>query len=201
MRKSIWHTLYIVGLYYWSLNWVPQGAVKSVTGPLSGVHLIIWKALWWGFSSSWKKVLKYSFETSLLLWKEFCSTDESPRTVFLRGVCGGRDHLHPGPSSGTWDEPIPGHAMLLMCPGVAATQAIALSEKVMYICLSWRLWLVCLTKSINFTTHYPDDKEILQSNVLGFGSNLQKPASCSALLLIWLKVSQHFPIVWTHTRT
>ena len=54
----------------------------------------------------------------------------------MRGVRIGREHLHPGPSSGTWGEPLPGHAMLLTCPGVAATQVIALSEKVMYICLS-----------------------------------------------------------------
>ena len=70
VRKFIWHILYVKRFLYWSLYWVPKGAVKSVTGPLSlfsGVHLIIWEARWWGFAPAEKKLLKYSFERRWLV--------------------------------------------------------------------------------------------------------------------------------------
>ena len=95
VRKFIWHILYVKRFLYWSLYWVPKGAVKSVTGPLSlfsGVHLIIWEARWWGFAPAEKSYSNILLnEDDSLNW---CESQEERWVGHISLCCTGRRALH-----------------------------------------------------------------------------------------------------------
>ena len=92
---SIWHILYIKRFLYWSLYWVPKGAVKSVTGPLS---------LFSGFTSLYERPvdedllqLKKSYSNILLNEDDslnWCESQEQGWVGPIALCCSGGRALH-----------------------------------------------------------------------------------------------------------